>query len=669
MNGETITVMKKLKIVVWIVALLLACCPVRSMAGGENHREQGVHALGNGALCVYGRGVDVLQIFGPPYSSPSMLGIQAIDSSYRIESSRIPETAVWKHRVITSSGDEAELTDFISNEGCSFVRHVETSFPVRFRVGACTEDRYAPYAQDVTVKADGRLTKRYGRVTSGYRVSIASGVPFYSNYKAPKGYEYHIITTGAMSLESDPNDPKQLILEVRSGEGALYVVVGPSVSELKRHVAAVMEMSYDEQLETCEKEWKCYSSEQTAFRVNRFAGDRLQEFNRAVDDIGVLIRSQQGEQGGVLAGIVYHMAYVRDQYGVFRGLLAMGHEAEARKILEFYFGIWQEFGYIKNAQAIGYSGIFHRHENDESEITGYLVVQAFDYYRKTGDAAFIKRILPMLEWATQAQQRNLIDGMMPFNGDETYIAGGVVPRKVMYHGSAEATLLFIEGSNRLLDFVKEQGLWSKEQTSDLEQDVAECSSRYRDNFFQDGRLWINNPEREKKVVYPETRPGVCLYPGHVDYFPVTYHFKGSLYFCEACMKRDTTGIELPAVERFNIPSANLFPIYIDAQLLTDEEKQDLLVQVVDRYRSTGRISTQDRILGYDYGMFLYALARYDHPLAGEVYDKMMALRDSAGAWVEYYVDGVPSGCPCRPWESGINIEAAIAYATKPLKLD
>lgn len=135
------------------------------------------------------------------------------------------------------------------------------------------------------------------------------------------------------------------------------------------------------------------------------------------------------------------------------------------------------------------------------------------------------------------------------------------------------------------------------------------------------------------------------------------------------MKRDTTGIELPAVERFNIPSANLFPIYIDAQLLTDEEKQDLLVQVVDRYRSTGRISTQDRILGYDYGMFLYALARYDHPLAGEVYDKMMALRDSAGAWVEYYVDGVPSGCPCRPWESGINIEAAIAYATKPLKLD
>lgn len=657
--------MKNYRIFVGLVALFLMYGPVRSTAGDGNGRVPGVHAIGNGALCVYGKGADVLQIFGPPYSSPSMLGIQLTDDGYRIESSRIPETAVWEHRMIGSSETEALLTDFISDAGCSFVRCIEARSPVRFRVGVCMEDRYAPYAQDITVKADDRLSDQYKGVTSSYRVSIVPGVPFYSNYKSPKGYEYQILTTGSASLQPDPDDPKQLVLEMTSGEGALYVVAGPSASELKQHVEVALGTSLNSQLKKCEKGWESYSAEQTKFRVDRLTGERLQEFNRAVDDIGVLIRSQQGIQGGVLAGIVYHMAYVRDQYGVFRGLLAMGHEAEARKILEFYFGIWQEFGYTKNAQAIGYSGIFHRHENDESEITGYLVVQAFDYYRKTGDAAFIKRILPMLEWATQAQQRNLIDGMMPFNGDETYIAGGVVPRKVMYHGSAEATLLFVEGSNRLLDFVKEQDLWNETRVADLEQDVAECSSRYRDNFFQEGLLWINNPEREKKVVYPETRPGVCLYPGHVDYFPETFHFKGSLYFCEACMKRDTTGIELPTVERFNIPSANLFPIYIDAQLLTDQEKQDLLEQVVDRYRSTGRISTQDRILGYDYGMFLYALTRYDHPLAGEVYDKMMALRDSAGAWVEYYVDGVPSGCPCRPWESGINIEAAIAYATSP----
>ena len=76
----------------------------------------------------------------------------------------------------------------------------------------------------------------------------------------------------------------------------------------------------------------------------------------------------------------------------------------------------------------------------------------------------------------------------------------------------------------------------------------------------------------------------------------------------------------------------------------------------------GKSRRRDRILGYDFGMFLYALADCGDPLAADVYDRMMALRDDSGAWVEYYVDGQPSGCRCRPWESGINIEAAIKYA-------
>ena len=255
-------------------------------------------------------------------------------------------------------------------------------------------------------------------------------------------------------------------------------------------------------------------------------------------------------------------------------------------------------------------------------------MQAFDYFRKTNDAAFLERILPMLEWATQAQQRNLIDGMLPFNGDETYIAGGVVPRKVMYHGSAEATLLFIEGSSRLLDFVRTRSLWNEDRIAALERDVRQCSDRYRDNFYRDGKLFINNPQREAKVSYPATRPGVCLHPDHFDYFTETY----------------------------------LFPIHINAQLLSDSEKRALLDEVVALYRKTGKISSQDRILGYDFGMFLYALADCGDPLAADVYDRMMALRDDSGAWVEYYVDGQPSGCRCRPWESGINIEAAIKYA-------
>ena len=134
--------MKNYRIFVGLVALFLMYGPVRSTAGDGNGRVPGVHAIGNGALCVYGKGADVLQIFGPPYSSPSMLGIQLTDDGYRIESSRIPETAVWEHRMIGSSETEALLTDFISDAGCSFVRCIEARSPVRFRVGNVFKDSY-----------------------------------------------------------------------------------------------------------------------------------------------------------------------------------------------------------------------------------------------------------------------------------------------------------------------------------------------------------------------------------------------------------------------------------------------------------------------------------------------------------------------------------------------
>ena len=602
----------------------------------DNSQVPGFHAIGNGGLCVYGQGADILQLFGPPYSSPGFFTMN-LQGDYRVDLQREPRTAVW-HSLITDDGAEvARQTDFVTVGSDGFVRRIHAQRPFSYRIAVRMEDRYAPYEELITVREDMSAAE-LKNANRRYRIGIAPGVPFYSSYKAPSGYLYEVFTTGSATLVPGTGGDKSWVLNVTPGDGALYVVAGTNERRLAENSAAIASASPESLQKASAKSWKKYTAKQHRFKASNLSADRRDEFFRAVDDIGVLIKSQQGREGGVLAGIVYHMGYVRDQYGVSRALLALGHSDEARAILDFYYNIWKDYGYIQNAQAIGYPGIFHRHENDETEITGYLVVQAF------------------------AQQRNLIDGMLPFNGDETYIAGGVVPRKVMYHGSAEATLLFIEGSSRLLDFVRTRSLWNEDRIAALERDVRQCSDRYRDNFYRDGKLFINNPQREAKVSYPATRPGVCLHPDHFDYFTETYHFKGCLYFCEDCMRKDNSRVELPPVERFSIPSAYLFPIYINAQLLSDSEKRALLDEVVALYRKTGRISSQDRILGYDFGMFLYALADCGDPLAAEVYDRMMALRDDSGAWVEYYVDGQPSGCRCRPWESGINIEAAIKYA-------
>ena len=626
---------------------------------------QNIHCMGNGKLCVYGREGEIFQIFGSPYSGPSMLGLLSDDETAQLETSsrRTRGTAIWEHSLTGDDGKTvATICDFVSYSGNALVRRIVSDREIGFDCGACFEERYRIHADAMSFEpAD------LEGFESAWKVTIAPGVPFYSRYKSGGGYSYYIATAGKARIVSFEEASKMLHIEAEPGESLIYVIASDkdgegSTPNLEENARTIAETSWRKLRRECRREWREYSGPQRKIDTKALARKDRRELREAVDNVGTMLKTQQGEEGGVLAGIVYHMVYVRDHYGVSRAMLALGHSEEARKVLQFYFDIFSEYGYIRNAQAAGWKGVFHPHENDETEITGYLIVQAFDYYEKTGDAAFIEKIMPMLEWAASAQQKNIVKGMLPFNGDETYIAGGVVPRSVMYHGSAEATLLFIEGGNKLLDFVSSRGLWSDEKTASLRKDIDTCTSLYRSNFFVDGRFYLNNPEREEGIEYPETRPGVCLYPGYLEHYLETYHYKGPLYFCKDCMERDMSEIEIPAPQRYSIPSAFLFPFYIDASLFTEEEKENLLQEVIDLYLKTGKISSQDRILGYDYGMFLYALARTGNPLAGEVYRKMMDMRDETGAWVEYYVDGVPNGCPCRPWESGINIEAALEYA-------
>jgi hypothetical protein len=274
-------------------------------------------------------------------------------------------------------------------------------------------------------------------------------------------------------------------------------------------------------------------------------------------------------------------------------------------------------------------------------------VQAFDYYNKTHDVAYIRHLLPMLEWATSAQRRNIIDGMLPFNGDETYIAGGLIPRSVMFHGSAEATLLFIEGSNRLLKFVKDNALWTADSIAALEKDVVACADNYRSNFFVDGKLYLNNPERENRVVYPAHAPPVCA-----SILAILRICPLPIIIRAVCTSAPTVCAKTPLESLFPRLSASIFlrPICSPSSLMPNftllPRRKNCCKQVVDNYRATGHVSAQNRILGYDYGMFLYGLAAFDHPMKKEIFDKMMDLRDATGAWVEYYDNNeAPSGLP------------------------
>jgi hypothetical protein len=68
----------------------------------------------------------------------------------------------------------------------------------------------------------------------------------------------------------------------------------------------------------------------------------------------------------------------------------------------------------------------------------------------------------------------------------------------------------------------------------------------------------------------------------------------------------------------------------------------------------------NKTVGYDYGLLLYALkddmGRIKNMSAyNTLLETALALRDTTGAWVEYYENGKPRSTKCRPWESAVNI--------------
>jgi hypothetical protein len=639
-----------------ILGLVLGWFSAKGEEG--NLQNNGIHAIGDGNICIYGQNSSIVQLFGPPYSSPSVFHL-SLSGKDSVNSVRCVGTAIWNHTIIRNGVDVSNLTDFISSEAQTFIRNVTSASEVEYELNIAPEPRYKDYNALISVQSDKERLPIEG-IRQSYLIEVQKGVPLMFSYQPPRGSFYRIMVRGNAQLIPLDSANRKMILKLLPGKSMFCIVAGESLPELDRYTIILGRNSIDSQLLKTRKKWQKFSEDHQKIA----AGTGVIGLKSAIDEVAVLIKSQQGAGGGVLAGHNYHMGYVRDQYGVSRALLAMGHYYEAQQILNFFFQNWKESGFIKNAQAIGYPHIFHRHENDEVELTGYLIMQACDYYDKTKDSPFIVKIMPMLEWALAAQKRNLVDGMLPFNGDETYIAGGILPRKVMYNGSAEATLLFIEGANRLLTFLKKKKLWEPERINELDSTVSDCIGHYRTNFFRNGILYTNNPERELKIQYPLSRFGVCLHPKHGGYASEVFHFKGSLYFCKDCMAKENSLIKPPEPEVFNIVSVSLFPIYIHSSLFTADEKKMLVNSVIKRYRETGKVSENNMIPGSDYGLFLDGLIDLDHELTDEVYQKMMNLRDNTGAWTEYYDRGSPRGCKCRPWESGVNIEAAIRYAVR-----
>ncbi len=628
--------------------------------------DTGVHCMGNGRLAVYARGPEILQCFGPPYSSASSIRVRIAEpEALQVESEREPGTAVWSHELRLGGASMGRITDFVDAETPSFVRSLDLMRPLalEIRVGEGAEALE-------NARSFGALGAR-----SALLVTSPRGTFVFMKYPSPVPFIHQVVVKGRASMQRVPGCAAWRIA-CEPGASTIVVIGGTALPDCIEAAEAVLSTPEADLLARTRAWWRQYTARRRDLAaVLPEDAPRRADLLAAVDDVAVLIKAQQGTEGGILAGLSYHWAAFRDQFGAMRCLLALGHAEEARGVLRYYGDIFSARGALHNGQDIGLNGFFHVHENDEVEITGYLLTQACDYQEATADDPLLRELFPMLEWAFDAQRRNLLRHMLPFNGDETYIAGGMMPRGVINDGSAESTLLFVTGGSRFLDWTERQGLWPADRIAGARRAVEETRTHYRRNFWKDGSILANNPERMTVAEMPRFRHGVCESGAYLPECAGLACQGGAIgwveksvdghYLCPACRAR---GVVLPAGRPiYRLASVSLVPLYLGSDLFSREEIGAGAGEIIRRYERTGRLATtpdSPATVGYDFGLLLYTLTELGHPMAGRVYRHMLDVRDSTGAWVEYYRDDRPVGCPCRPYESGINLEAALRYAMR-----
>ncbi|HKK61042.1 MAG TPA: hypothetical protein VJ951_00695 [Bacteroidales bacterium] len=628
-----------------------------------------IHSLGNGKMLVYGQGPEIHTIYPGPFTTPALFNLFADDNlPLASVSTREQGTAIWTHQLSQNGTGAGFFQDFVDAEIPVFVRHQDITGKMEFHLKLNDEVAVVNISEDNASGINKML------------LMANPGTGIYQKYVYPKPLYHQIAWKGAVSVESSSNDDIDYTFKIEAGESFIYFIGGPDYPAVVQNTKETQETDYKQLTSRTRKWWNEFSSRRYNFDKKLAANVPLRsELLQTIDDVSVMIKTQQADEGAVIAGYPYPLGYVRDQYGVSRALLTLGLYQEAKSVLNFYWNVWQRAGVIHCAQGIGVDNIFHVHENDEVESPGYLLLQAFDYLRTTGDEDFIHTILPMLEWCHEVQKKHIAGGMLPFNGDETYVAGGILPRSALNDGSAEATMLFIDAGTFFLDWLEDEKIWSRKKINRNRKIVAQTKDLFRDNFWIDGNLITNQPKRLNFTDIPNFRNGICerggpdclIYKGldGIGGIDWTQKDKNDRYQCASCFQLGPLQEIDPKV--YTLISTSLLPLYFDSELVNADEIAPIVSKVYNAYSESGILTSQivgdeqpdnNRSVGYDYGLILDALMQTQHDGAEEIYRKTLSITDDVGSWSEYFVDDEHNNTRCRPWESAINLEALINFA-------
>ncbi|MHB9033036.1 MAG: glucosidase family protein [Anaerolineae bacterium] len=618
----------------------------------QEQDDGAVHTFGNGEMLAFARGPNLTALAGPPYTSPDILSLTlGCEDPIADRAERETGAAIWQHRLefttnSMSATPAAHYCEFMLAQQPVYQRIYTSQMPLRWVL------RFNPQSEVVACRdLPGAWL---GVLRPGQRIM------FYGDSE----WHYHwVLLDGACRAEQ--TDVNELAIETLAGDASITIVGAAQLGTGKLLAEEIRTRQPAVLLAETRRYWADFTARRLSVAPALPAMD--QDARQALDDAAVLLKTAQSCDGGLIAGPPFRYAYLRDGYGASRGLLALGMLEEARRAIEFRLRKFERFGSLQTAESLGHDRIRHVHENDEVETTSYMILQVRDYLRASADNEFGRRLWPLLQSCWLAPLRHLADGMLPFNGDETYVAGGFYPRHGLNHGSADSTLALIEAGRWLSPWARAQGLWTAAQADQADEIVSQARAGYRRHFFAGDRIWANEPAREELIHPPRFRHGVCA-NCVTQRFGWLERSASGRYLCPVCF--NTVELAPAKLGRLELASVALLPAYLGADILAPAETRAVAEHVLAQAEPDGTIPSvigYPGFVGYDPALLAINLTAIDHPLQDAAYQRLLAQRDRSGVWVEYYErNGQPKEhcCRARTWETGMSIDAITRYWQK-----
>ncbi len=613
---------------------------------------QGLFFIGNGRVAMGGEGADILQLFAPCYSIPGVMTLRLAHSAVVARNHRIRRSAGYLTKLFEADSPIGEITDYTHPTLPVFIRRLRLDRSVEFLLDS-------PFR---TVNTD----TLYGGRAKARLFEIPDGTVVFSKSKTDKETFCQLLLSPNCQIREDR-------VTFPAGESYLLFVGGDYGAQGIDSFAGCMELSksmlsadldgiYDDFL----THWQRIFA---SVRVDRAVLAPIADPDELIEAVTSVLVTQTSIEGGVIAGAFYHLAYGRDMYGVFRAYMALGLYDYARRMVEYMCGIYREKGYMPNASGMGMS-CSHRHENDDVEQTGYYLLELLDYAEQTGDVDFLRNRMDYALYLLDAQEGELQNGMLPFNGDETYIAGAIFPRGGIDHGSMEATALYIGSATRFLDACTRYGLMESEKITTHRRPLEEAKSLFVENFTDGDTVYINNPHRAEIGNSPAYRHGVCH---RCQWMTNLLRAPEGGYLCAACYGHAQAPVD---DRRYSTDCALWMSVFTGCCNLPEHIIRAALDRTLQRLRDSGFGQTiSENTVGYEIGVILYTLTQYlpphELPAYRDLMDELLSDRVPGLVWVEYYKNGEPNpaSCPYRPWESGMNFVSILkyCYALKALR--